>query len=192
MILLDPGEHVLLEVRKHWFVFVAQGIFHLFAAFVPFFAYEFIVKRLPYRIPDAFNPTGLSLFFYSLWLLSLWISFFVQWTNYYLDVWYVTEKRIIDVEQKALFNRSVASLRFEKIQDISIDVRGFISTFLNIGDIRVQTAAEDSGDFFMRKAASPDNIRNIIFAQHNVASEKFIPHPPSSISNAPENTENFI
>ncbi len=192
MILLDPDEHVLLEVRKHWFVFVAQGVVHLFAAAAPFFAYEFVVKTLPFHLPVNFNPTGITLFLYSIWLLTLWISFFVQWTKYYLDVWYITEKRIIDVEQKALFNRSVSSLRFEKIQDISIDVTGIIATFLNIGDIRVQTAAEDSGDFFMRRAASPDSIRNLIFSQHNVASEKFIPHTQQSNSNASQNEENII
>jgi hypothetical protein len=121
------------------------------------------------------NTRGILLFVYAVWLMALWMSFFIQWTNYYLDVWYVTEKRIIDVEQKRLFHRSVSSLRFDKIQDISIEVRGLIDTFFDIGNIRVQTAAENSADFVMLHAGSPDRVRNLIFRQHNIQSEKTAP-----------------
>jgi hypothetical protein len=172
MITLDQDEHIVSEVRKHWFVFLAHGLFLFAAALFPVFAYEIIVRVLPVTVSLAGNPKGLIAFFYGFWLLFLWIAFFVQWTNYYLDVWYITEKRIIDVEQKRMFHRSVSSLRFDKIQDISIEVGGLISTFFHIGDIRVQTAAENSSDFFMRRAASPEKVRNLIFSQHNKVSEK--------------------
>jgi hypothetical protein len=172
MINLDPGEHIVYEVRKHWFIFLAHGIFLFLAGIVPFFAYAIVVKSIPFSLPSNGTISGLLVFLYAIWLLFLWISFFLQWTNYYLDVWYVTEKRIIDVEQKRMFHRSVSSLRFDKIQDISIEVGGFISTYFDIGDIRVQTAAENSADFFMRKAASPEKFRNLIFSRHNQESEK--------------------
>ncbi len=172
MIHFDPDEHVVLEIRKHWFVFFSHGFFLAVSAIVPFVAYEVVSKYLNFTIPISGNISGLMTFLYALWLLVLWISFFIQWTNYYLDVWYITEKRIIDVEQKRMFHRSVSSLRFDRIQDISIDVSGIISTFFNIGDIRVQTAAESSSDFFMKNADSPDRVRNLIFGQHNKEAEK--------------------
>ncbi len=175
MLYLDPEEHVILEVRKHWFVFFSQAFFYVFAAVAPLFLYAGISKLLPAMVPYVSSVGGLPLFLYCLWLLLVWISFFVQWTKYYLQVWYVTEKRIIDVDQKGLFNRTVSNLRFDKIQDITVEVRGFVSTLLNIGDIKVQTAAEDSGDFSMRMASQPDKVRSFIFSQHNTASEKFIP-----------------
>lgn len=113
-----------------------------------------------------------AVFVYAVWLLALWGFFAIQWTNFYLDVWYVTQKRIIDVEQKGIFHREISNLRFDKIQDISIEVTGFIATMLNFGDIHVQTAAEDSSDFFMKDARNPERVRKIIFSQHNVESER--------------------
>lgn len=172
MLYLDPGEHVLLEVRRHWFVFVSQAVLHTVAALIPFVLYKAMVPLIGFSIPVNPHEKGLVIFLYALWLLSIWISFFVQWTKYYLDVWYVTEKRIIDVEQKRLFSRTISNLRFDKIQDITITVSGILATFLDIGDIHVQTAAENSGDFTMRLAGNPEKIRSFIFAQHNMASEK--------------------
>src|SRR4051812_13563592 len=100
---LDSDEHVILEVRKHWIVFFGYAATLFFGALLPSTVYTIIKIFLPgffeaIQLPG--NTYAMLLFFYILWLLFLWISFFLEWTKYYLDVWYVTEKRIIDVEQK--------------------------------------------------------------------------------------------
>lgn len=163
------------EVRKHWFVFFAHGFFLALAAILPPLLIESFVRFVPIPgyIPEA--TPAILLFIYGLWLLALWIAFFVQWTNYYLDVWHVTQKRIIDVEQKRLFHREISTIRFDKIQDITVEVSGLLATFLDIGDIRVQTASENSKDFFMKSASRPEQIRRIVFAQHNWESERSRP-----------------
>jgi uncharacterized membrane protein YdbT with pleckstrin-like domain len=175
MLHLDPEETIVIEVRKHWFVFFAHGFFLAIAAIVPALLYWAVEKFTGFRLPIEGNYYMLVLFFYTLWLLFLWISFFIQWTNYYLDVWHITQKRIIDVEQKSLFHREVSSIRFDKVQDITIEVRGLLATFLDIGDVRVQTASENSKDFFMASASAPERIRKVVFAQHNKAVEKTQP-----------------
>lgn len=172
---LDPGESVILEVRKHWFVFLTYGFSTLVAAIAPLILYGVLTHIISVPVSIQGNTESLAMFVYFLWLMFLWMGFFVQWTSYFLDVWYVTEKRIIDVEQKGMFHREVSSLRFDKIQDITIDVQGLLATFLNFGDIQVQTAAEDSGDFFMRIAANPENVRKVIFSHHNREAERTRP-----------------
>lgn len=172
---LDSDESVILEVRKHWFVFFSYGLLLAIVAVMPVIFYETIVNFIDFPQPVAENFSGIIFFSYMLWLLLLWMAFFVQWTNYYLDVWYITNKRIIDVEQKSFFHREVSSLRFDKIQDITVEVRGLLATFLNFGNVRVQTAAETSKDFFMKDADNPEQIRKLIFSQHNIESEKSRP-----------------
>ncbi len=171
---LDPDEHVIMEVRKHWIVFAGRAVGLLFSAFLPFILLSFIRVFLPglldIRIPG--NEAAVFLFFYTLWLLALWLSFFVEWTKYYLDVWYVTEKRIIAVEQRRIFDRGISNLRFDKIQDVTIDVRGFVSTLLNFGNVKVQTAGEDNYDFTMSTVRNPEEVRRVIFSQHNEIGER--------------------
>ncbi len=172
---LDPGERIILEVRKHWFVFLPAILAFVGGTLLPPIFYLIWNSGL---VPEVVhftlsgNALYLTLFVYTLWVLGLWIAFFLQWTNYYLDVWYVTDKRIIDIDQKGIFHRQISNIRFDKIQDISIEVRGVIATFFNFGDIHVQTASEDSKEFFIRNAADPENAKKIIFSQYHVVSEQ--------------------
>ena len=172
---LDPGETIVREVRKHWYVLLSRGLFLVFLACAPLFIGGIINSLLPFSIVTPVSTPALETFLYSLWLLGIWVSFFVYWTNYYLDVWFITEKRIIDVEQVGVFHRRVSNLRFDKIQDISIEIRGVVQTWLGFGDIRVQTAAENEHHFFMKNASDPDGVRRIIFSHHNIEHEKARP-----------------
>ena len=171
---LDAGEKVILEVRKHWIVFLGHASGLLLIAFLPFIFFTFVTTFAPGLLVLTFpgNNAALFLFFYCLWLLALWLSFFVDWTKYYLDVWYVTEKRIIIVDQKYLFDREISNIRFDKVQDVSVDVNGFLPTFLDFGNIRVQTASEDNTEFVMTVVRHPEEVRRIIFSQHNENSDQ--------------------
>ena len=174
---LEADEHIILEVRKHWIVFIGYAFGLLFSSLSPFVVFIFLKILAPtlLEIDVQGNVNALFLFFYSLWLLFLWASFFINWTKYYLDVWYVTEKRIIAVDQRSIFDRGVSNLRFDKIQDVTIDVRGFIPTMLNYGNVKVQTAGEDNYEFAMTAVRRPENVRKVIFNQHNEISDRRAP-----------------
>ena len=68
----------------------------------------------------------------------MWMLLFINLTNYYLDVWYVTSDRLVDIEQKGLFHRDEAVLRLDNIQDVAIASKGIIQTLLGFGNIRVK------------------------------------------------------
>ncbi len=172
MLNLEKDEKIILEVRKHWFIFIGNILGLFFGVALPIIAYFLALNFAPDEVLKIIlNYKAISLYVYSVWVLILWVSFFIQWTNYYLDVWFVTEKRIIDIDQKGIFHRDISNLRFDKIQDVTVEVNGFIATLLNFGDIHVQTAAEDSSEFSMKGAKNPEHVKKIIFAQHNKEAE---------------------
>jgi len=158
-----------MVVRKHWIVFVGYGAALLVVALLPIILFAVIRVFIPSILAIDFpgNHSAAFLFFYSLWLLSIWASFFVDWTKFYLDVWYITEKRIIAIDQRRIFDREVSNLHFDKIQDITLDVHGFIPTLLGFGNVQVQTASEDSREFYISAVRHPDEIRRVIFSQQN-------------------------
>lgn len=166
---LDTDEHILLEVRRHWIVFIGHVISFMFFSVLPLVLYSLAhMFSFPFiELISAGPIIRIIALFYLVWLLSFWLSFVITWTKYYLDVWYVTEKRIIDIDQQRIFHREVSNLRFDKIQDVTVEVKGFLATWLDFGNIRVQTAAEDSKDFYMTYVACPENVKRVIFAQHN-------------------------
>lgn len=167
MIQYEQGEEIVRQVRKHWLVFVVECIFILFLAIVPVAAFAFlppgIIDALTEKISGDFNV--LFIFFYILWILLLWFVLFYIWTDYYLDVWIITNQRIIDVEQKGFFNREVASLHLDRIQDITIMTSGFVATMFGFGNIHVQTAGADR-NFLIPNARDPEGVKRLILDQY--------------------------
>lgn len=150
------GERIVKIIRRHWFniaqqYFIVVGIILLmFASLQIFPMYISAVQDLPVFILAE------SFLFIILWLYS-----FIVWIDFYFDVWIITNERIVNIEQKALFVRTVSELKFEKIQDVSTNIIGLIPTILNFGDVHVQTAG-NTEKFFFHKIPDPQKIKGLI------------------------------
>lgn len=164
---LDADEQVLIQVRKHWFILATQLFSVGFVAILPLFLYVAIINMFNV---DFLTPyTNLLVALFSAWLLFMWMSSFSIWTNYYLDVWTITNKRLIAVDQKGLFNRSTGSFRLERLQDINVSVQGIVATFLDYGELQAETASEDRG-FVARGIPHPQELKALILSASDKAS----------------------
>ena len=165
---LEENEKILYTARKHWFIFSTETIFIYILAVAPA-----VLMILPEGLRlSLFNFLHFSgnvgaLFFalWSAWLLSLWVTFAMLWTDYYLDVWYVTNYRIIDVEQRGLFSRSMSSFRFDQIQDVTISVSGLLATIIDFGTIEIRTASEET--FKFKDVSHPNLLKETITSEHH-------------------------
>lgn len=70
----------------------------------------------------------------------LLLIFSITFHNYYLSIQIVTSERIIDVDQRGLFNREVNTMSISNIEDVNYKKNGFWGTLLNFGNVVVQTA----------------------------------------------------
>lgn len=164
------NEEILLIVRRHWFNILNQFflIFLMVALLIGSYSY------LPQLFPILNNPlfNGLFLLAENFFALFIWMLFFLIWVDYYLDVWIVTDSRIVNIEQRGLFKRIVSELEFHRIQDVTTEVSGVIPTFLNYGSVFVQTAGERER-FQFRQVPDPYAIKDLLMAmQKKKAREK--------------------
>lgn len=172
MINLGKDEKVIMEVRKHWFVALTYASSFLLSALAPailFFVsshFDFLGLSLPGKIKNFPELLGAGMFFYSVWILCLWLLFAFRMTNFCLDVWYITDRRILDIEQKNVFNRNEAVLEYEEIQDVTIDTRGLFQTLLGFGAIIAQTAGKRR-EFIIKNASNPEEVRRMIVSQND-------------------------
>jgi hypothetical protein len=170
MNILEPNETIILESRRHWFILALRLLPLLPFIFIPFLILA-LVDTAPLQneslhfVQMSGNTPSFAIFILFSWLLFVWITGFIIWTDYFLDILVVTNKRIINVEQKALFSREIASLRLDKIQDITIDISGILATFLSFGNIRIQTAGEQE-EFLIRYIQNPEALKSIILKEH--------------------------
>jgi hypothetical protein len=153
------GETILLLLRRHWFILFMR----LFFVIISIIALV-IVYLLFGDLNSNFQESALYnllVFGESLATLFLWNFFFILWIDYYLDVWIVTDERIINIEQKGFFNRNISELKLTKIQDVTSEINGFIPTVLNYGNICVQTAGEVER-FTFQQIPNPNHVKNVI------------------------------
>lgn len=165
MIKLTEGEHVVYEIRRHWYVLIVESFFLGFLSLVPwvvFFGLD--VSGFAFESGEG----ALFLFVSVVWLFFIWIAFMIIWTNYYLDVWIVTNKRILDIEQHGLFSRELSEFRLDRIQDVTIEIKGILPTLLRFGDIHVQTAGE-SREFVIKGIPHPYKVKDILIKEHDRA-----------------------
>lgn len=169
---LEANESVLYTARKHWFIFASGAVFLLVFAVLPgllLFAPQLISAELVVEIRHFLrfdgNFTLLIFFFWSLELFMLWLIFMVMWTDYYLDVWLITNHRVIDIEQRGLFIRRVSTFRFDQIQDITAEVPGVLATFIDFGTVKIRTASNETFDF--RGVAHPNLVKEKVMTEHH-------------------------
>jgi len=168
MIPLEQNEKILLEARKHWFIFLLEALTSIATALFPLLGLVIFGRAVSVNLsPDSFY---LITFLYLGWLVLVWIYFFLAWTDYYLDVLLVTSERIIEIEQKGIFHREVSSFYLDRVQDITIQIPGFFPTILDYGHLHIQTAGEQR-EFIMTNTARPEVVKSFILKQCKIDEE---------------------
>ena len=168
-IALESGETVIKIVRRHWFILAVELLAVLLMAAVPFLG--FVAFALVPNLLPQFDLSGLAgqlvgftVIGVSAWFLLTVITAYMIWTHYYLDVWVITDRRIVMIDQVRFFDRRVSSFRLERLQDLSVVMSGVIETFLNFGSIRAQTAATRDDHFRMSGLPEPRELLALIQA----------------------------
>ncbi len=164
----EPGERVFLLIRKHWFNYVTF-FFLSFLAVVPVFIAIYIWINNPTIItPDNGQILIIILAIFVLTILAVQLYGFV---DYYLDVYIVTDQRIVDISQEGFFNRQISELHLHQVQDVNARVVGFWQTMFHFGDVHIQTAAERE-NFIFKAIPHPYLVAKQIIKLHEAHIER--------------------
>jgi uncharacterized membrane protein YdbT with pleckstrin-like domain len=172
MIEIDDSEKVLRVVRKHWFVLLGDIFILVFFLAIPM-VLLFVLHLLPIENFIAFSGKTFYAggFFFFAWCLVVWILGWNIWTDYYLDVLIITDKRIFDIDQRGLFRRTSSSFRLDRVQNVTVEMKGIIQTLLDFGTVHIETAGENE-DFIATYIAQPYDIKKLINERQDAAAEK--------------------
>ncbi len=141
---LTEGESELKSIHRHPISFL-----HNFLAIIMFIAmpivFAIFMILVSKDITDGFfsGDTNVGiLFIAATWLLFAWMFAWWKWTDHFLDVIVITNKRIFEVKQNGFFNREITSFSFDKIQNTRVTQSGLLASLLNYGDLLIETAGE--------------------------------------------------
>jgi len=162
-----------MVLRRHWFVFFKFVITY------------FLIGLIPLALHIASNSLTLNLFasetghiakvmIFSAFYLFWWLLAFRQFMDYWLDVWLITDQRVVNVRQRGLFFRTISELKLFRIQDVTADVRGLFPTLLHYGHVHIQTAATQKRFMFEQIPHPYEVTRKIMklveWRQHHMSS----------------------
>lgn len=151
-------EQIIYTLRRHPITFVPTILLFAFlATAVPWMVRLLLTSASPDLFLDN-GMRGLAVLGTSFYYLSLLVLFFGRFVDYYLDMWVVTNRRLIDIDQIGLFGRSVSEVELYKVQDIRSDQRGFFATIFNFGNISVETSGAELR-FMVHQVANPNGLR---------------------------------
>ncbi|MFH0829526.1 MAG: PH domain-containing protein [Candidatus Kerfeldbacteria bacterium] len=157
-----PDEVVIFIQRRHW-----SMLFGKMARWVILMALPIVVVLLLNATSGMFSISEdsvggiLMVLGGSLYLLIVWILLFQDWIDYYLDAIILTNGRIVHIEMRGVFSREVSQLALDRIQDVTIETKGMMSTLFGYGTITIESAGEQV-NFIIKNVPEIEKIQSTI------------------------------
>ena len=155
-----PDERVVLFLRRQWFAWASLCAAAVFMLAVPAAIGVYFWDRISAWLEHPLIGPVIVVTA-CIYTMSIWLICFIEFTDYYLDTWIITTHRVINIEQKGLFNRVASELHLAVVQDVTSDVKGIVRTFFDYGNVLVQTAAERT-QFVFKDIEHPEKVKELI------------------------------
>ena len=160
---LFPGqqenEEICMILRPHWMVFLVKFIVWLLFVAILLFTDWAINKYLPIlNTAPYLDYVNLAKSVYFMFLI---LGLLILWVMYYLDIQIITNERVVDITQVSLLHRTVSELHLSRIEDVTAEVDGIFGTFLDYGNVYVQTAGETER-FTFDRVPNPTRVEKMI------------------------------
>ncbi len=125
---LRPWETVLAVIKRHWIVYVVLWIYLLLAFVISISIYLILWNTL------IWNLTNIIFWLY------FTVFIFIEWLNHELDMYVVTNNRVIWIEQISFLNRTVSECNLWQIQEVNSKTSWLFANILNYWTLSIQTA----------------------------------------------------
>lgn len=159
-----PGEEirekVLIFMRPHPVSFLDNLIFLIVAFLLPFI----IIPVWLSTVERTQVIILISCVYYLLWLDIA----FIEWVKFYYSLIVVTEKHLIVVNQKGIFNRKILQCNLNELEESTSHMKGLMSNLFNYGTIEIQTAGPHD-QILIKNIPNPFNISQRIMKLHGEA-----------------------
>lgn len=155
-----PGEKIIKVIRRDFFILFKRMTLTAGLIILPALAGLMLLNLYPNLLD---GPVSLPLIILSVSGYSLFVCLFsfFSFIDYYLDIWLITNERIIDVRQEGFFSRVVAEMKLFQIQDVTSELKGFWQFIFKYGDVHVQTAGTTQR-FVFSQISHPEKVRDTI------------------------------
>jgi len=148
----DPDEKILYVFRQSFLVNIPWLFFSIVLCFAPFLI-------LP-LVPNFINP-GFKFSSTLFWYLIVFGYGLQNFLNWFFNVYIISNKKIVDVDFQGILYKKISEAPLKSIEDVTSTVKGIVGVVFNIGNVYIQTAAENR-EFEFDFLDNPSKVRDII------------------------------
>ncbi len=156
---LEPGETLVTVVRRHPIGII--GIYVEMLTGILLVIGLVILAMVGFFFSISSQTKGLvaamGLFVVGFLIAILLISTYV----YRQCRLVVTDKSVVQILQRALFNRKISRLSMSNVEDVNVEQQGVLPSMFNYGTLVIQTAGEVD-NFVFKFCPTPDQYANRI------------------------------
>ena len=153
----DNDENILYIFRQSFLINIPWIVGSFLLLFVPFIVIPFVPSFI--NLSFIFSTT---LF----WYVFIFGYVFQQFMNWFFNVYIITDKKIIDVDFQGISYKKISEASLKSVEDVTSSIDGPFGITFNIGNVYIQTAAENREFEFDNDDSATDteltNVENIL------------------------------
>lgn len=154
-----PHEKIILFLRSHFITNLSWIIVSIVLIIVPLILVIFLNNtHLPFFSSEV--TTRFTVVFILLYYLIVFSYVFLSFLSWFYNVFIVTTERILDIDYSDIVVHNMAETKLNHIEDVRYTQSGFIPSFIDYGNLFVQTAGteENFEAFSIPKPAEATDI----------------------------------
>lgn len=125
---MRPWEKVVKVIMRHWIVFISLWMQFLWWIIISIIIYEILWNNINSNLINILIWLCYSIFLY------------IEWVNHELDMYVITNYRIIWIEQLSFLNRTVSECDLWQVQEVNSKTAWILANIFNYWTISIQTA----------------------------------------------------
>lgn len=130
-------ERVIFSLNDHWIVIV-KPVFVLIIGWFSFYG----IHQLTILLKNISTELSYIVLFINFWFLVIlhhW--FFLMIIRWRISDWYVTNRKIIDFQNKPFIKNDSKFIKISEIHEIEMKKRGLVANILDYGHVIINVAA---------------------------------------------------
>lgn len=163
-VVLQPGERVIFQIKRHPFGLMSQYITTGILVIVALVVAILVVPK----IDSSSTVQGISVLIYgALGLLVAFAVIFLAVANsiYWKNKWILTSDSLTQILKPSLFGQQVSQLSLDDLEDVTVIQSGLLQTMFHFGTLRAETAGERSKFVFIYCPNPNQYARQILAAR---------------------------
>ena len=150
---LRPGEEVIMVVKRHWIIYLILIL--VFISWILFTVLSYII----------FWASILNHLVNIVFWMFFSVLLYIKWLDHELDMYAITNNRIIWIDQISFLNRTVTECNLWQVQEVNSKTKWIFANMLNYWTLTILTAWNATNmimDFAPNSMQEARKILNIV------------------------------